>query len=58
MQHSFQGGLKAVVWTDAIQSVFTAASIIFVVIIGLIQVGGIGNMIKANQEGGRIEFFK
>ncbi|VVC39883.1 Sodium/solute symporter [Cinara cedri] len=52
------GGLKAVVWTDAIQSVFTALSIIIVIILGLIQIGGVGNMIRDNQEGGRIEFFK
>ncbi|CAH1726372.1 unnamed protein product [Aphis gossypii] len=52
------GGLKAVVWTDAIQSLFTAVSIIIVIILGLIQIGGIGNTIRANQEGGRIEFFK
>ncbi|KAL4085013.1 hypothetical protein QTP88_027860 [Uroleucon formosanum] len=52
------GGLKAVVWTDAIQSIFTAVSIMIVIILGVIQVGGFGNMIRANQEGGRIEFFK
>lgn len=52
------GGLKAVVWTDAIQSIFTAVSIMIVIILGAIQVGGFGNMIRANQEGGRIEFFK
>lgn len=52
------GGLKAVVWTDAIQSLFTAVSILIVIILGVMQVGGIGNVIKANQEGGRIEFFK
>uniref|UniRef100_A0A2S2QY91 Sodium-coupled monocarboxylate transporter 2 n=1 Tax=Sipha flava TaxID=143950 RepID=A0A2S2QY91_9HEMI len=52
------GGLKAVVWTDAIQSVFTTASIIIVIILGLIEVGGFSNVIKANEEGGRIEFFR
>ncbi|KAL5235937.1 hypothetical protein ACI65C_003347 [Semiaphis heraclei] len=52
------GGLKAVVWTDAIQSIFTAGSIVFVIILGVIQVGGIENLIKSNQEGDRIEFFK
>ncbi|CAI6360553.1 unnamed protein product [Macrosiphum euphorbiae] len=52
------GGLKAVVWTDAIQSIFTAVSIMIVIVLGVIQVGGFGNMIRANQEGGRIEFFK
>lgn len=54
----FQGGLKAVVWTDAIQSVFTTISVIIVIILGYIQAGGIGNIIKANQEGNRIEFFR
>lgn len=58
MQCCFQGGLKAVVWTDAIQSVFTTISIIIVIILGYIQAGGINNIIEANLEGGRIEFFK
>ncbi|VVC39884.1 Sodium/solute symporter [Cinara cedri] len=52
------GGLKAVVWTDAIQSGFTGLSILFIIVLGLKQVGGFGNMIKANRETGRIEFFK
>lgn len=55
---SIQGGLKAVVWTDAIQSLFTTVSIIIVIILGFIQVGGFGNMIESNLDGGRIEFFK
>lgn len=45
-------------WTDAIQSVFTTASIIIVIILGLIEVGGFGNVIKANEDGGRIEFLR
>uniref|UniRef100_A0A2S2RBZ7 Sodium-coupled monocarboxylate transporter 2 n=1 Tax=Sipha flava TaxID=143950 RepID=A0A2S2RBZ7_9HEMI len=52
------GGLKAVVWTDAIQSVFTSGSIIVVVILGLIEIGGFDSLIKSNREGDRIEFFK
>ncbi|XP_015365034.1 PREDICTED: sodium-coupled monocarboxylate transporter 1-like [Diuraphis noxia] len=52
------GGLKAVVWTDAIQSIFTAVSIVIVIILGVIQAGGIGNVFRSNQEGDRIEFFK
>ncbi|XP_025406239.1 sodium-coupled monocarboxylate transporter 1-like isoform X2 [Sipha flava] len=51
------GGLKAVVWTDAIQSFFTAVSIIIVIVLGLIRIGGFNNMITANQESDRIEFF-
>ncbi|VVC39886.1 Sodium/solute symporter [Cinara cedri] len=52
------GGLKAVVWTDAIQSVFTTVSLIFVTVLGLIEIGGIGNTIRDNRENGRLEFFK
>ncbi|VVC39885.1 Sodium/solute symporter [Cinara cedri] len=52
------GGLKAVVWTDAIQSVITAISVVIVTVLGLIEVGGIGNTIRDNQENGRLEFFK
>lgn len=55
---SVQGGLKAVVWTDAIQSLFTTVSIIIVIILGFAQVGGFGNMVQSNLDGGRIEFFK
>lgn len=53
-----KGGLKAVVWTDAIQSLFTVGSISMVIILGLIQVGGVANVIKANYDGDRIELFR
>lgn len=46
------------VWTDAVQSIFTTISIILVIVLGYIEAGGIANIIKANQEGDRIEFFK
>ncbi|XP_025406146.1 sodium-coupled monocarboxylate transporter 1-like [Sipha flava] len=52
------GGLKAVVWTDAIQGFFTAMSLIAVIVMGLKSIGGLRNMIKANEEGDRIEFFR
>ncbi|VVC39888.1 Sodium/solute symporter [Cinara cedri] len=52
------GGLKAVVWTDAIQSVFTAVSVIVIIGMALVEVGGFGPVIRANQDGDRIEFFK
>ncbi|KAJ9575561.1 hypothetical protein L9F63_007569, partial [Diploptera punctata] len=51
------GGLKAVVWTDFLQGVVMVASNIIVIIIGLIHIGGFGNMWKINEEGGRINFF-
>ena len=53
-----QGGLKAVVWTDAIQSLFTLGSVIFVITLGVMNVGGFQQVFEINQKGGRIEFFK
>ncbi|XP_050435700.1 sodium-coupled monocarboxylate transporter 1-like [Adelges cooleyi] len=52
------GGLKAVVWTDALQSFFTTVSMAIVIVLGFIQVGGLSKMIKANIEGNRLELFK
>ncbi|KAJ9575562.1 hypothetical protein L9F63_007570 [Diploptera punctata] len=51
------GGLKAVVWTDFLQGVVMVAANIVVIIIGLIKIGGFGNMWTLNEEGGRIDFF-
>ncbi|XP_065209324.1 sodium-coupled monocarboxylate transporter 2-like [Planococcus citri] len=51
------GGLKAVVWTDAIQSLFTLGSVIIVIILGVRNVGGIQEIYERNEKGGRIDFF-
>ncbi|KAJ9575563.1 hypothetical protein L9F63_007571, partial [Diploptera punctata] len=51
------GGLKAVIWTDFLQGVVMVASNITVIVLGLIHIGGFGNMWKINEEGGRIKFF-
>ncbi|XP_075224865.1 sodium-coupled monocarboxylate transporter 1-like isoform X2 [Lycorma delicatula] len=51
------GGLKAVVWTDALQSVFTFGSVIFIMVVGCIAVGGPANVFKVNSEGHRLELF-
>jgi Na+/proline symporter len=53
-----QGGLKAVVWTDAVQCVFMLFSMFTVVILGIIRAGGFGAIFQAAEEGGRLEFFK
>ncbi|XP_046559453.1 sodium-coupled monocarboxylate transporter 1-like isoform X2 [Haliotis rubra] len=54
---SFEGGMKAVVWTDVFQSVVMLAGVLAVVIRGISVVGGIDEVWKLNQEWGRIEFF-
>ncbi|KAL1129074.1 hypothetical protein AAG570_013606 [Ranatra chinensis] len=51
------GGLKAVVWSDAVQSIFTLASILAVTIIGCRVVGGLGNVFDISDKGHRLEFF-
>ncbi|XP_073839478.1 sodium-coupled monocarboxylate transporter 1-like isoform X1 [Musca autumnalis] len=49
------GGLKAVVWTDVIQTVIMVGAIIFVIVKGTIDVGGFGVVWERNVATGRIE---
>ncbi|KAG8224758.1 hypothetical protein J437_LFUL005327 [Ladona fulva] len=51
------GGLKAVVWTDALQTVLMYGSMFAIVCIGTKVVGGFEEVWKRNQRSGRIEFF-
>ncbi|KAH8361152.1 hypothetical protein KR200_012254, partial [Drosophila serrata] len=50
------GGLKAVVWTDVIQTVIMIGAIFFVVIKGTLDVGGLGVVIQRNYDSGRLEW--
>jgi len=52
-----QGGMKAVVWTDTIQIFLMMASVLSLVIKGVIDVG-IDNVWERNINTSRIEFFK
>lgn len=54
----FQGGLKAVVWTDTIQTVIMFGALTITVVIGTARVGGVLEVWKRSSEGGRIEFFE
>ena len=54
----FKGGIKAVVFTDAWQVVVMFISVVVVVIIGTIAVGGLDVIWERSMEGGRIDFFK
>ncbi|CAH1784471.1 unnamed protein product [Owenia fusiformis] len=51
------GGLKAVIWTDAFQTVFTLAGLLALVIQGTIKVGGFGEVFEWAGKGQRLEFF-
>ncbi|XP_046473322.1 sodium-coupled monocarboxylate transporter 1-like [Neodiprion pinetum] len=51
------GGLKAVVWTDTIQFTVTIVTLFIVLTLGIISVGGIGEIWRISGEGGRLIFF-
>ncbi|KMZ05986.1 sodium-coupled monocarboxylate transporter 1 isoform X2 [Drosophila simulans] len=50
------GGLKAVVWTDVIQTVIMVGAIFFVIIKGTVDLGGLGVVIQRNFDTGRMEW--
>jgi len=47
------GGMRAVIWTDVLQCTIMVAGMIFVVISGVINVGGVANVIKRAERGNR-----
>lgn len=51
------GGLKAVVWADTVQMIVTVGSLLAVLILGTIAVGGVSETWKIAGEGQRIVFW-
>ncbi|XP_068084240.1 sodium-coupled monocarboxylate transporter 2 [Anabrus simplex] len=51
------GGLKAVVWTDTLQTILMFAGVIIVMVLGTINVGGIDVVIERSRDSERLEFF-
>ncbi|PSN31614.1 hypothetical protein C0J52_26393 [Blattella germanica] len=51
------GGLKAVVWTDTLQTILMFGGVIVVMILGTMKVGGIGVVWELSKESERLEFF-
>ncbi|XP_030757152.1 sodium-coupled monocarboxylate transporter 2-like isoform X2 [Sitophilus oryzae] len=51
------GGLKAVVWTDTVQTIIMFVALIITVVIGTLRIGGIDEVWLRNLDGGRIDFF-
>lgn len=54
----FKGGVKAVVWTDTIQFIFTMLGFLSVLVIGVISIGSVSKVWKIAEEGHRIKFFE
>lgn len=56
--YSIIGGLRAVLWTDAFQSILMFAAVFTVIISGLYNAGGFGPIFQAASDGGRLELWK
>lgn len=54
----FQGGLRAVVWTDVLQMILMIVGAFSVMIIGVHKAGGIENVWGTNEMAGRVKFFQ
>jgi len=54
----FQGGIKAVIWTDFLQGMVMVVSSIAVIVLGLIHVGGFLPVWERSRDGGRIKIFE
>lgn len=50
----FQGGVKAVVWTDVFQATIMIGSVLTVFVYSLLKVNGFSEVIRTNLEGKRI----
>lgn len=52
------GGLKAVIWTDTVQFLMMNGSILLIIILGIVNEGGIFKIWQIAEESGRILFFE
>lgn len=52
--HLFQGGLKAVIWTDVFQTVVMFSGQTAVIVVGASQAGGMGEVWRKAVNGSRI----
>jgi sodium-coupled monocarboxylate transporter 8/12 len=53
-----QGGIKAVMWTDAFQIIMMFAGLIAVLIQGSVDMGGFGNIWQVMVDRNRTDFWK
>ncbi|KAM8706330.1 hypothetical protein ACLKA7_010584 [Drosophila subpalustris] len=49
------GGIKAVVWTDVVQAMVMVFSVVLVGILGTFRLGGLGEVLRIADEGGRLD---
>ena len=53
-----KGGLKAVLWTDAIQLIIMLVGVIVVLIYGSIEQGGFSKVLEVNRISGRLDILE
>ena len=59
MKHDiYQGGIKAVVWTDTLQTVIMFVGGFAALVKTIVIVGGFGKMWNALERGGRMNIFE
>lgn len=56
VQHFEKGGIKAVVWTDCVQTILMLLSMIVIIVKGTIDVSGLQTVWARNYDGGRPNF--
>lgn len=56
--YSIVGGLRAVLLTDAFQSILMFAAVFTVIISGVVKAGGFAEIFSAADRGGRLELWK
>jgi len=54
----FQGGIKAVMWTDVLQLIIMCGGMAAVVVGGFIQNGGIAEVFSVVYNGERVQFLE
>ena len=55
---TLQGGVKAVVYTDVLQTLLMFGGVFAVVVMCCIDLGGVKEVWTIAERGGRLEFFK
>ncbi|KAB0795865.1 hypothetical protein PPYR_04532 [Photinus pyralis] len=51
------GGIEAVAWTDSLQVLITLSAILYVLVKGIMLIGGVDEVWEKSSDGQRIEFF-
>lgn len=53
-----QGGMKAVIWTDVFQAGVMVTGLIVVMIVGVVELNGFGEVFRRAKEGERLNVFE